>query len=254
MLQSIVERLPPGFSPPLSVTVDRLYSVISGGSEARGVRRFHMLYQGSTRLMRTLDATELLDALDDDLKLYVARWAKACLCIHAGAVGWKGSGIVMPGGSHSGKTTLVEAFLRAGATYYSDDCAFIDDHGFVHPFATALSIRNNPTAPSRKVTSGELGATDGVEPIPIRLVVLASYRKGARWRPRSLSPGRAVVTLIRHSAGIRDNPRPSLDRLQRMILNARVISGVRGDAAGVCRELLDELWNPDKADLVASLA
>ncbi|MDQ3698122.1 MAG: hypothetical protein M3373_08880 [Gemmatimonadota bacterium] len=238
LLDAVAARLPPCWTVPPSPAVDRLYSIVAGGPAPRGVRRFFLLYQGGALLLRTLNADECLDALDTDIRLYVAERARSYLCIHAGVVGWKGNAIVIAGRSRSGKTTLVRALLDAGATYYSDDCAFIDDRGFVHPFATPLSIRDESSAQQRKVRPDELGATTGTEPLQLGLVTLASYRKGAVWRSRKLSPGRAAIALIRNSASVRVHPRLALDRLQRIVVNVRVLTGVYGDTADICREIL----------------
>lgn len=238
LLDGVAARLPPSRTELQSPMVDRLYSLVAGGPGPRGVRRFFLLYQGSARLLRTLNADDLLDVLDTDIRLYLAERATSCLCVHAGVVGWRGKAIVMAGRTRSGKTTLVRALLDAGATYYSDDCAFVDDRGFVHPFATPLSIRDEPTVRQRRVRPEELGAVTGIEPLPIGLVVLTSYRRGAMWRPRLLSPARAVIALVRHSASVRGNPQLALNRLQQMVGSAQVVTGSHGDASDVCRELI----------------
>ena len=48
---------------------------------------------------------------------------------------------MLPAPSFGGKTTLVAALVRAGAIYYSDEFAVLDEQGFVHPYAKPLSIR-----------------------------------------------------------------------------------------------------------------
>lgn len=240
LLDSIAARLPPCRSPSPSPIVERLYSIVTGGPGPHGVRRFFLLYQGGARLLRTLNAGDILDALDTDVRLYVAERSTSCLSIHAGVVGWKGHAIVIPGRSMSGKTTMVKAFLDQGATYYSDDCAFVDDRGFAHPYATPLSMRDESTARPRRVPPEQLGAVTGVEPLPVSLVVLTSYRRGAAWRPQPLSPGQAVIALVRHSASVRGHPQLALARLHQMVVNARVLNGVHGDASEVCRQLIAE--------------
>ena len=61
--------------------------------------------------------------------------------MHAGVVGWKGWALVLPGKSGAGKTTLVAELIRAGATYYSDEYAVLDERGRVHPYARPLAVR-----------------------------------------------------------------------------------------------------------------
>ena len=49
-----------------------------------------------------------------------------------------GHGIMLPGYSFAGKTTLVAEFVRAGALYYSDEYAVLDRDRFAHPYPRPL--------------------------------------------------------------------------------------------------------------------
>jgi hypothetical protein len=238
LFASIGRRVPPSAVPITEPMVDALYSIVGGGRDTPGVRRYSFLYAAAARVVRTLDEHELLDALDTEIKMFVAERTTSRLCLHAGVVGWKGSAIVIPGGSHSGKTTLVTALLAAGAEYYSDDCAFIDDDGLVHPFATALSVRDATGGPQRKVRPDTLGACTGEVPLPISLLVLMRYVPGESWDPQTLSPGRAVVALVPWSASVRGNPARTFGRLTKLATTARVLRGVHGDAVSLANDLL----------------
>jgi hypothetical protein len=104
--------------------------------------------------------------------------------------------------SFAGKTTLVQAWLEAGATYYSDEFAVLDRAGRVHPFARPLAIRDGSTALTR-VPAAELGAETGTTPLPIGLVLVTSYRVGTRWRPRRLTAAPTLLALMRHTVAAR---------------------------------------------------
>jgi hypothetical protein len=124
IFEQLVDRFPPGWKPSRSPTVERLYSLVIGGSSTRpNVRRFNILYGNIEKLLRTLDLDEFLEAFESDLKLYVAAGARRRVFVHAGVVGWRGQAILIPGRSFSGKTALCE-LLRVGATYYSDSMLF----------------------------------------------------------------------------------------------------------------------------------
>jgi hypothetical protein len=126
VLGRVAERLPPGWEPGCSPLVDRLYSFRVGGQSAGSkVRNYTLLYSGLTQLARTMDLDEALDALESDLQTFVAEWAKNRVFVHAGVAAWNGKAIVLPGRSRAGKSTLVAALLRAGATYVSDEYAVI---------------------------------------------------------------------------------------------------------------------------------
>src|SRR5262249_21608 len=102
-LERIAACLPPGWQPAEGPFVDYLYSLKLGGAGARGnVRNYHLVYFGLTRLARTMDFDEALEALEAHLQLCVADEAPERVFVHAGVVGWHGQAIVLPGRSHSG--------------------------------------------------------------------------------------------------------------------------------------------------------
>src|SRR6266550_3942853 len=120
--------------------LDRVVGLMPPGSK-RAIRRFHLLYSDALQLARTHDLDEVFAGLEDHVKLYVAETAPRLVFVHAGAVGWRGRAIVLPGVSYSGKSTLVAALVKAGAVYYSDEYAVLDPRGRVHAFACALQER-----------------------------------------------------------------------------------------------------------------
>ncbi|MGH7394773.1 MAG: hypothetical protein ACREJF_04145, partial [Candidatus Methylomirabilales bacterium] len=197
VLVHLPDRLPPGWKPAPSPIVDHLYSLLVGGAGPRStVRRFSLLYAGSARLARTMDLDQVFESLESDLQGTIAEAARGRLFVHAGVVGWRGRAIVLPGRTHSGKTTLVAALVRAGATYYSDEYAVFDARGRVHPYPKPLSIRGENGGQPRKCPAEALGGLPGVKPLPVGLVAGTAYQPGARWRPRLLSPGQGVLTLL----------------------------------------------------------
>src|SRR5207249_290373 len=130
-----------------SPVVERLYSLRLGTTNRPNVRPFHLLYGNLERLARTHDYDELLQAFASDIERYIAEAARRKLFVHAGVVGWRGRAILIPNKTFTGKTTLVAEFVRAGATYYSDEFAVLDGQGRVHPFPRPLSLRANGGKP-----------------------------------------------------------------------------------------------------------
>lgn len=231
VLERLLDRLPPVRRSLALPDVDCLYSLRVGGQDPRSkVRRFHVLYRNAGMLARSLDLDEVLDHLETDLQLYVARAARRRLFVHAGVVGWRGRAILIPGRTYTGKTTLVAALVRAGATYYSDEYAVLDSRGRVHPYPTPLSMREKATGPARKVTAEALGGRVGVEPLPIGLILASRYHPGARWRARRLSPGEALLALLAETVAARSRPATALATLQQAASRAVALRGMRGEA------------------------
>ena len=122
-----------------------------------------------------------LDHLDSVLRTRIALNAPGRIFVRAGVVGCGGGALLLPGGSFTGKTTLVAALVRAGAVYYSDEFALLDDDGLIHPY---------PSHAER------FGGIAGDEPVPIRAVVATTYRPGTEWAPRALSTADGALALL----------------------------------------------------------
>src|ERR1700692_1331443 len=114
------------------------------------MRRLTLLYADSVRVAREVASNQVLEAFETELHLYTATESSDMTFLHAGVVGWQGRAILVPGRSFSGKTTLVRAMLRLGATYYSDEFAVVDNLGRVHPFARPLGIREEGSGAQTK--------------------------------------------------------------------------------------------------------
>jgi hypothetical protein len=158
--------------------------------------------------------------------------------VHAGAVGWRGRAIVIPGRSFSGKSSLVAELVRAGATYYSDEFAVLDERGRVHPFAKPLSLRAEGEVRQEHFSVQELGGATGVKPLPVGLVLVTEYEPGACWRPKQLTQGQGALALLSHVVAARQRPEHSLAALQRVVSLAPILKGRRGDASEIVDRIL----------------
>ncbi len=238
VLDRVVGLLPPGWRPATSPVVEGLYSLkVAAPSADPNVRHYHLLYQGVGRIARTMDLEEALAVLESDLHTQVAARAKDRLFVHAGVVGWRGRAIVLPGRSFSGKTSLTAALVRAGADYYSDEYAVFDDAGRVHPYPRPLSLRREDGTPSGRCTAADLGGRTGGPALPVGLIVAARHGAGARFRPRPISPGQALMELLDNTVVARERPRQSLETLSRVAATA-AIRGRRGEAEVAAEAIL----------------
>jgi hypothetical protein len=148
--------------------------------------------------------------------------------------------MVLPGLSFAGKTTMVAALVRAGAVYYSDEYAPIDENGLVHPYARPLSVRNHDF--SRNHTHvNSLGGVAGEQPLRISQIVATSYRPDAEWRPRQLTAGESVLALLSHTVPARSRPEQVMRHLTRAVDGAVAIESPRGDSDELAPLLFKEL-------------
>lgn len=237
MLPKATACLPPGWKPAARPEVECMYSLVVGGGGPKK-RRFNLLYRSTQRLARSLDLDEVLATLEEDLKLHVAVSAPARVFLHAGVVGWRGRAIVLPGRSFAGKSTLVSALVKAGATYYSDEFAVLDARGRVHPYARTLKLRARPGESEPPPPQEASSLAVGTRPIPAGLVALTPYEPGASWRTEVLSPGLAVLALMEAAVPVRNRPDATLKALREVVTQARVVKGVRGEVEEAVERLL----------------
>jgi hypothetical protein len=179
-----------------------------------------------------------LALLESELLYHVASHAPDRTFVHAGVAAHRGRAIVIPGASLSGKTTLVTALVRAGAIYYSDECALLDERGFVFPFAKPLSIRaggaENDTLPVER-----LGGVKGTEPVRIGILAVTSYKPGAQWRPQRRSRGQGVLAIVENTHSALERPADTLAIARRALDRAIVLEGDRGEADVAAAALME---------------
>ena len=241
ILKRLISRLPPGSKPSDARVVNHLYSLTGFAKRSNGkIRRFNLGYWNLARFARTRSFEDLLDQFESHLQLTVAEYAPRRVFVHAGVVGWKGRAIVIPGMSFSGKSTLVAELLRAGATYYSDEYAVIDAHGCVHPYARDLRIRPAESARVERLRPEQFGASAGSTPLPVGLVVSTNFKEGARWRPRELTRGKAVLELLANTVSARSQPEMALSFLPKALESAIILKGVRGEATEIVESILSQ--------------
>ena len=127
------------------------------------------------------------------------------------------------------------------ADYYSDEYAVFDSKGRVHPFASPLQIRNEGDFIQTKIDVAELGGRAGSKPLPVALVLVTEFRKGARWRPRNLSAGAGALELLSNTVSARRSPANALDAFDHVVSRAHVVKGARGEAHEIVPYILKKL-------------
>jgi hypothetical protein len=228
-----------------------LYSILAPPPAPRPspIRRFHLLYGNATRMVRTHDPAAVLDAVEGHMALWTAEMSRRWLFVHAGVVAWGGKAILLPGRTESGKSTLVEALVRAGATYYSDEYAALDRAARVHAYPRPIKLRERRDGD--QVTPGRVWAVPetqhGRRALPVALVLATRYRPEARWRPRVISEGEAVLALLANTVSVRHQPTRTLEVLRRTVAGAALLKGSRGDTGSVIHAILERMESHDAA-------
>ena len=212
-------------------------------SQSEATVRFGLWEEGSITVdgvetHRDADRASSLLRLGSVVRHHLATEAPSHVFIHAGVVEVEGCGIVIPGPTGTGKTTLVAELLRLGATYVSDEYAVVDPSGLIHPFAKPLSMRTG-----HQQGFGELLLPPpeqvAARPISTGLIVLTSYTCGGRWRPSVAPKSEGAFALLENTVSARRRPGSSLRAACRLARDAVVLSGERGEATETANALVD---------------
>jgi hypothetical protein len=234
LLERIEPMIPPGWTRrPRSDTQRRLGLL----EEENGI---YSIYSDAICIHDAPGREYALMMMDSQIQAHVALEAPKFIFVHAGVVAHGERAIVIPGLSFSGKTTLVRALVEAGAVYYSDEFAVVDEAGRIHPYAKPLSVRPPDRGPVDYPVE-LLGGVSGSEPLPLGLVVVTRYRPGNEWQPRDLSAGAGALALLEHTVPAQTRPKQAIRVLTRAMAGALAVEGERGEAEEVAGLLLDML-------------
>lgn len=198
----------------------------------------YCLLVDGTVLCRHQQITSVLENFEGDLQIFVAEFAPAHIFVHAGVVGWQGAAFLFPGRSFSGKSTLITAFLKAGAQYFSDEYAAIDSNGFVHPYPRRISLRQDNDR-SLRVEAQTLGAAIAREPLQVAKIFICRFEPHAVWQPKTLSPGEALLALLDNTVAARSQTAIALQVLGKVVANATAYKSVRGEAEDCLAAILE---------------
>ena len=240
LLPFIETRTPYATKPSNAKIVDRLFSVLAITNDDPKLNRYnfywdHMLFAKELTLEGMLHKFNALSSLA------MAELSNEKLFVHAGVVEWQGRAILIPGKSHSGKTTLVAELVKCGATYCSDEFAVLDEQGYVTAYPKPLSIRPQGKQMGIDVPVEEIGGRTGRAKLPVGLVVICHYSMGARWKPQSLSPGVGMLSLLENTHSAQRTPGRALHILEQVARGARIIKSHRGEATAVTQKILGEM-------------
>lgn len=176
--------------------------------------------------------------------LYIGATAVDSTFLHAGAVVANGLGILLPGSSYAGKSTLTQALHQAGAHVYSDDLAVLDLQGRLRPYPKPMSFRSADGDYEMPVPDWRPDLPE----VPVALVAGLRYREGAGdLEVESLSPARGCLLLLENSLSTRQESARDLSVLAKVCSEAHLCKGFRGEATEAALALLKLLSQAGKA-------
>jgi hypothetical protein len=181
----------------------------------------------------------LIHALDEA----VVQHLTTLRAVHAGAVLCGGRALLLPGKTHSGKSSLVAELLRRGATYFSDEYALIDAEGRVHPYPRPLLLRNDrdeqfPSLPD------QFGAAVGNAPAPVGWILSLEYHPGGAWSIAQVPQSLALLGLLRNTPHTLPDSPQMVGAFQSAVAGASCFEGRRGEAGEAAEHILQMIGDP----------
>jgi hypothetical protein len=204
---------------------------------AQAAGEFHLLCEGSEVASAT-DAAQLIPHLFHVLDDIVIRRLAPLKAVHAGAVVWGGKAILLPGSTHSGKSSLVAELLRNGAAYLSDEYALIDAQGMVHAYPRPILARDRDGFQSARLP-GECGAQIADAPVRVGWVLTLAYDPEASWAVDEVSQSVALISLLRNTPHAMADSPEMLPAFERAVAGAVCFMGRRGDAPAAAAAILE---------------
>ncbi len=171
------------------------------------------------------------------------------LVLHAGAVSIDGRGVVLPGGSNHGKSTLTTALVADGFSYLTDEAAAIDADLHIRPFAKSIALDPGSfplfpdLAPSGTLAGvaramacrewhidpSRIGPSSG--PAPVVAVICPQWRAGAATRISPVEPPEALHLLLDDTFDFAAGGQPVFSRLARLVESVPVVKLSYGETA-----------------------
>lgn len=176
--------------------------------------------------------------LQSALALEVASRSPQYLFVHSGSLRFRGKALVLPGVSRAGKSTLVEALVRRGLDYYSDEYAVFQPDGLVTPYPRKLSLR--PTSDNQEpklVAAEQLGWRPEMEPVPLGWVVDCRYSE--RHYLQVISPGESLLSLFANAVAARSRAKALFHSLSKALVGVPALRGLRGEAEATADWLVE---------------
>ncbi len=231
---------------PVSIRHRRRYRITTGGTTHFEPHRFE----------------EVLPYVEWSLNLQIPRIMPESLQLHASAMRVADAGVILPGHSGVGKSTLTAGLLARGWRYLCDEFALIDANTLeLQPYPRAICIKRASFPAVRAVgltihggrryVKAAKGPVGFIKPgsvrrdaigtcCPVRFVIFPKYTEGAKPALVAITRAEAAFASLPYCYNLLQCSRTGLDVLTEMIRNARCYRLIAGDLEATS-ELLNEL-------------
>ena len=202
--------------------------------------KFYQLYRDDTLIHESDIIGTVAEFLLGDSSYHLAAHSREGLLFHAAALAWEGQGVLLPGASGTGKSTLTAWLLTQKFDYLTDELTFIDCgddrlQGFTRPLNLKRPSRQALKAycdyaahPHQIVTSPAVdliphtlfNPTSQFSRPPLCLILLPRYQSNKTFELLPLSKAQAGLALMQTLINARNLPEhgfPEITRLARLV-------------------------------------
>lgn len=208
--------------------------------KGRSASSHYIQYSTDEEIEYIDDYWQLFRSLEWELHDYLSRHVRDFHLLHSGAVARGGKGILFPGRSGSGKSSMTLSLVCKGYNYLSDELAVINPStDELHAFPEQVNVvdrsifpdlhhrKNLWFKPDRKKPKVWYVHTDDIpsgpisSPVPVRYIIFPSYgpKKASRLIP--ISRGDALQKLIHNSVNFEILSHNGLAQLAQLVDGAR---------------------------------
>lgn len=196
----------------VEAAADGLPALIRYDVVAAGTLPMLSLWDGEKRLYFGQSARQLSSLLMNEVVHRFIIGNRRSLALHAGAVHGTGYGLVLPGRSGSGKSSLTAWLLGQGCSYLTDELVLLDGDDSILGFPRPLSFKQEQHiswldryGEAREILRDEAGimaphrlfnpAYRLARP-PLTYLIYPLFQTGARPRLKPLTPAQSMVHLL----------------------------------------------------------
>jgi hypothetical protein len=242
--------LPADFSPHFTYRLD-----------ANGEGGKLRLYTRENLELETDSRAEMAVHLINQSCYHLAYHSQGGLLIHAAYLSWAGKGILLPGKTGQGKSTLAAWLIRQGYDYLTDELVYIpsgalDCQGLTRPLNLKRGARplwqpvyglpENLAGAWRSrevdlVPPGLLGAQRVLPVAPLHAILFPNYQAQGDFDMLSLSRAQAGLSLMQCLINARNLPEhgfPEITRLARQIPAYRLTYANFEPVAGIIQKMI----------------
>ena len=205
------------------------------------------LWEGEKRVYFGESHYQLVNALVNDILFHCISENASHHALHAGAVCVGNHGIILPGASGRGKSTLTALLCQQGFSYLTDELIFLADDGKMTPFTRPFNLKTREPIVTEefigKYKDQLLLSDSGESMIPHRLlnkefstkeptarnIIFPEYKEGVTAECVEISPAQSCFRLLQCHVNARNLPSHGIESLSNIVRKCRAFSIVYSD-------------------------